>query len=586
MKELANIGSLAELLEYRGKTSEKETCLVLCPKGKNPIRISYGDLLEKSRTYGVALQRLGIKKGDKLLLVLPTCEEFFYSFWGSILTGSIPVPLYPPVRFHKIREYIDQVLKIAENSDARALITSEHLAPFLRLALWRAGRVEHILVAERMGKGKDLFLDRPAMASEDTALLQYTSGTTARPKGVELSHRNILGHIRVVGTHLDLNPDDVAVTWLPLYHDMGLIGNVITTLYWQVPLVVLSPIEFLQQPARWLWAMHQFRGTLSAAPNFAYNLCARKIKDHELEGIDLSHWRVALCGAELILPETIENFVRRFKGFGFREEAFFPAYGLAENTLAATLSDLNKPPHIEWIDRSVFEETGKALPTERRDTDAIAWVAVGRTIKGLELQIVDADGKQVDERVEGEIILRGPSVMKGYYNNPDATAEALRNEWLYTGDLGFVADGRLFVTGRKKEVIIRGGKNYYPQDLEAIAAKVEGVRQGCVCALGVTSLESGTEEIILLAEIRSESKIEKVRIATEIRKRIVDAIGCKPEKIILVVPGTIPKTSSGKVQRLLCKQRYIEGTLTKNREGFLWGLVRLTVKLFLRAKKI
>jgi acyl-CoA synthetase (AMP-forming)/AMP-acid ligase II len=470
-------------------------------------------------------------------------------------------------------EYLGNLATLAENSGAKVLITNGKLRPLLRPV---AGMVRHGLeLAFPSGVQRRAGAPEAAVSAEDLGLLQYTSGSTGNQKGVMLTHANLLANLRAIGAGADLSPADTAVSWLPLYHDMGLIGLMLGTLYWGMPLVAMSPIDFLRRPVRWIRALSEHRGTITAAPNFAFSLAARKIRTADLEGIDLSAWRVALCGAEPIHVSTVEAFTRRFEPYGFRPEVFFPAYGLAENTLAVSFSELGRPPHLEHVDGARLESEGRAVRSEP-GVGTHALVSVGRPLDTVDVAVVDEGGRSVGEGVRGEVAVRGPSVMAGYYQNDEATAASIRDGWYHTGDLGFFLDGRLFISGRRKDMVIKAGRNYFAEDLEAAAA-VPGVRPGGLCAFAVENRTRGTEEVVLLAECVEGS--DRKELTEILRKQILDTTGCRPDRIEFVPPRTLPKTSSGKIQRFRAREWYLDGSLA-SRGG---EVRRLGLWVYLRA---
>ena len=572
--------TLAEVLVVRGEESSATRWLTLLDPSGNEHHLSYGELLEGSRKVSFALKQAGVEKKQTVVLILPTSTDFLFTFFGVILTGAIPVPLYPPVRMHEMDQYANQLLAILKDCEARRIITSGALHTLVRWMVKPAPPVLSVLNPQQLLSADSHRTEFPVLTSQDTAMVQYTSGSTGAPKGVELTHDHVLSNIRAVAKVLDYRKEDVGVSWLPLYHDMGLIGAILSTLHFAIPLVLFSPIDFIQSPKRWLLAIHKYRGTLSAAPNFAYSLCSRKIKDHELVGLDLSSWRVAINGAESIHPETLHEFSERFGPYGFSRRAFLPAYGLAESALAVTFSMPDQEPRIRSYDRKIFELEGRAVPAPAAslDSSTVQCVSVGRPVPDHRVRIVDQAGLELPERTVGEVTVQGPSVMKGYYQKPQATADALKDGWLYTGDLGFVDSGELYITGRSKDLIIKGGKNYYPQDIEASAGSVEGVRPGCVSAFGVPNPRQGTEEIVLVAETRVRSPRQRNQIRKEILKKVHRDLGCSPDRVLLVSPGTVAKTSSGKIQRSLCRQRYLTGDLHRSKGWLLWQLIRLYFK--------
>lgn len=557
---LAAETTLLGALEARVGRSGSQQWLTLYARDRVACTLSYQELWEGAGRWASHLSSRGVQAGDRVLLVLPTERAFYEAYWGILRAGAVPVPAYPPVRLGRVEEYLQGLRGLVQNSGARALLTSEAVRPLLR-PVQEAGEGAQgltFLVPSEVS-GSSSAPAAPPAAAENLALLQYTSGSTASQKGVMLTHANLLANLRAIGKGVRLGPDDVAVSWLPLYHDMGLIGLMLGSLYWGIPLVAFSPIDFLRRPVRWLRAMSEHRGTVSAGPNFAYSLAARKIRDEALEGIDLSGWRVALCGAEPIHPSTVEGFTRRFAPRGFRPEAFFPAYGLAENTLAVSFADLGQPPHLEHVDARLLETEGRTVPVPP-GPDARTLVSVGRPLETIEVGIADDAGAALPEGTRGEVVLRGPSVMAGYYGNPEATAETLAGGWLHTGDLGFFEDGRLYICGRKKDMVIKAGRNYFAEDLEAAAAAVPGVRPGGLAVFAVENEARGTEEVVLVAEVREDAPRDG--LAEALRARVSEAAGCRPDRIVLVAPHTLAKTSSGKIQRFKARQWYLDGSLT------------------------
>jgi acyl-CoA synthetase (AMP-forming)/AMP-acid ligase II len=574
-------GTLGEVVTLRGEESPGFLWLRLLESEGTVLPLTCGDLLRDARRLAGGLS--GVEKTEPVLLILPTSLDFLRAFWGVLLRGAVPVPLYPPARLDRLDPYADQLRAIVQDCEARVILTDRTLRPLIeRMVRPPAGAVSVVVTADLL-KGSSPVKTLPAVSPEDTALIQYTSGTTGAPKGVELSHRNILANVGAAEKSLEYRDGDVGVSWLPLYHDMGLIGAVIGTLYSAVPLILMSPIDFIRRPERWLWAIHTYRATHSAAPNFAYSLCARKAKDRRLTGLRLDSWRMALNGAEPVLPDTLRRFAERFGPYGFREEAFFPAYGLAECTLAVTVSELGKGPVVRHYDRKRFETGGSAVPADATAGQTVTWVSSGLPLPETRIRIVNEDNLDLPERQEGEIRVQGPSVMKGYHRQPEATDRVLKDGWLVTGDLGFFDGGRLFVTGRIKDVIIKGGKNYHPQDVEAAASTVSGVRPGCVSAFGVTNPQQGTEEMVVVAETRKRLPSARRRMRLEIRRRVFEMVGCHPDEVVLVAPGWVMKTSSGKLQRSLCRKRYLEGS-GRGAGWPLWHLLRFYLRSFLTSR--
>ncbi len=553
---LSHVGTLNEALDELVRRRGDRVWLTLYAKDRVACRLTYARLREGAEAWAAHLARCGVEPGDRVILVLPTERAFYESYWGILLAGAVPVPAYPPVRMGRLEEYLVNLAAVARSSGARVVITSPVVRPLVRPLEDRLPEGCRFVVPADVVPGGSAPGARPAPG--DLALLQYTSGSTGSQKGVMLSHGNLLANLRAIGAGIEVRDDDVAVSWLPLYHDMGLIGLMLGTLYFGIPLVAISPIDFLRRPARWIRLLSEHRGTVTAGPNFAYSLVARKMRDADLQGIDLSPLRVALCGAEPIHPTTVDGFTRRFEPCGFRPEAFFPAYGLAENTLAVSFSPLGTRPRVEHLDAEALERENRAVRREPGEgTRAV--VSVGFPLPTVEVAVVDEEDRSLPEGVRGEVVVRGPSVMAGYLGQPEATAQVLRNGWLHTGDLGFFLDGHLYISGRRKDLVIKAGRNYFAEDLETAAARVDGVRPGGVCAFSVSRADRGTEEVILVAEAREGA--EPGGLADAIRREVGESTGCRPDQVVMVPPRTLPKTSSGKIQRFRARSWYLDGSL-------------------------
>jgi 1-acyl-sn-glycerol-3-phosphate acyltransferase len=524
--------------------------------------VTYGRLLSEAAAVAGGLREQGIRRGDAVALMLPTGLDFLRAFQGVLIAGAVPVPIYPPVRLDRLEEYAQRQGAILANAEARALVTVERaraLAALLRPAVPGLGRVT--TAGELAGLGASWAA--PEGAGADPAFIQYTSGSTGAPKGVLLTHDNLLANIQAITAGLRAGPGDVGVSWLPLYHDMGLIGSWLFCLLAGIPLDLQSPLAFLSRPERWLWAIHRRRATLSPAPNFAYELCLRRIRDEAIEGLDLSSWRCALNGAEPVSPDTLDRFARRFGAYGFRREALMPVYGLAENSVALTMPPPGRAPRVTHVERGPFERERRAVPA-REQGHALAFVSVGSALPEHEVRIVDDQGGALPDAHVGRLVFRGPSMMSGYYRQPEATAAiTLPGGWLDSGDLAFRLDGEIHVAGRRKDVIIKAGRNFVPQEIEEVAASVEGIRKGCVVALGVAHPTLGTESLVVVAETRARDPEARDRIAAAVTDRVSAAVGVPPDLVALVPPGAIPKTSSGKIRRAATRELYLDGALAR-----------------------
>ncbi len=538
--------------------------------------ISYGRLLERAREVASGLVASGLQPNETVAVMLPTGEDFFYAFFGIALAGGVAVPIYPPAQASKIEEYVKRQVGILRNAGVRLLISFgrvKAVSQVMRLALPTVRESATVDELRRRGRA------RPAADVDPSEIffLQYTSGSTGDPKGVTLRHANVLANIQGIGWGVRVKPADTVVSWLPLYHDMGLIGSWLFSVYYGFPITILSPLDFLSRPERWLWALSDAgRDVLCPAPNFSYELCARKIPDEALADIDLSRWRVVINAGEAVLPETLARFEKRFRPYGFDAKGFIPCYGLAESSVALTFPPLRREPLIDTIDRARFEREGRAEAAEPAPGEdnaggrLLRFVANGRPIPGHEVRIVDEDNRDVGGRVRGRVLFRGPSKTSGYYRNPEATA-AVTTEggWMDTGDLGYWADGELYITGRLKETIIKGGHNIAPQEIELATAHVAGVRRGCVAAFGVTDRGTGTERLIVVAETRTGERGDFDRIRREVVAAVNERVGIPPDHVELVAAQSIPKTSSGKIRRGETRQLYEQGRLGENR-GAPW----------------
>ena len=558
--------TLLDVLHWQAQTSPDRTHIFLRQEDGTEQPLTYAWLWRRAVDVAAALRARGISRRDTVTIMLRTEEAFFPAFFGTLLAGAIPVPIYPPFRADRIAEYAQRQVGILSNAGTRLMITFaevERLAGVLRGQIPTLTTVTTLDdLAPATDEGGPLPPRPPILlTAEDPALIQYTSGSTGQPKGVLLTHANLLANIRAIGADLDIRPDDVAVSWLPLYHDMGLIGAWLGMLYFGIPVTILSPLAFLSRPARWLWTMHAHRATLAVAPNFAFDLCVNKITDEEIEGLDLGSLRVMLNGSEAVLPETLTRFAGRFGAAGFDPRAMRPVYGLAECSVGLTFTPRRDPARIDRVARR-FQETGQAVLST--DPDALAFVSCGRPLPGHEIRIVDQAGDAVAERTEGRVQFRGPSMMAGYYRNQAATQAVTTDDgWIDSGDLGYLADEELFLTGRRKDVVIKGGRNIYPHEAEAVVAAIDGVRKGCIAVFGVADTALGTELLVVVAETRESEPAARDRLEQRILEMVSDALGVPPDTVVLARPGAVLKTSSGKVRRAATRDAYLAGTLER-----------------------
>ena len=562
-------GTLTDVLRWHAERVPGQTHIHLRHDDGEQSTLTYGQLWAASVDVANALASRGLNPGDTVAIMLRTEPAFFSSFFGVLLAGCTPVPMYPPFRADRIEEYVQRQVEILHNADARLLIAFAEVERVAALLVGQAPSLRGVVThATLLTEGASI--PRRAAAAtpreSDPALIQYTSGSTGQPKGVLLSHANLLANIRALEARLEVGSDDVGVSWLPLYHDMGLIGAWLGFLYVGRPLALMSPLAFLARPARWLRALHTYRGTLSPAPNFAYDLCTHRIDDSELEGLDLSAVRVLLNGSEAVQPDSLDRFVRRFSAYGLRPEAVVPVYGLAECAVGLAAPQVGRRARIDVIDRRLFQRTGVARPTTAKD--ALRLPSCGTPLPGHDIRVAVQNGATAPERHEGRVQFRGPSATSGYYRNPDATRELIGPDgWLETGDLGYVADGELFLSGRAKDLIIKGGRNLLPHEAEEVVGSVPGVRKGCVAAFGVADAERGTERFVIVAETRLTEREARARLEASIIERVASALGVPPDRVVLAPPGAVLKTSSGKIRRGATREAYASGQLSKGRRS-------------------
>jgi len=521
--------------------------------------LSYAALYESSLAWAAHFAETGLATGQTVAIMLPTSPAYLYCFYGVLLAGGVPVPLYPPARLSTIEDHLTRHIGILQSARAALLVTVPEAKALAYLLRAQVDSLRAVMTpADFAGPPPGGFT--PVLAkAQDVAFLQYTSGSTGRPKGVVLTHENLLANVRAMGRAARATTDDVFVSWLPLYHDMGLIGGCFATMVLGFPVVLLSPLAFLTRPAQWLWAIHRHRGTISGGPNFAYELCMRRIDEADLEGLDLSSWRFAFNGAEPVSPETIEAFEARFAVHGLRKNVVSPVYGLAECSVGLAFTPPGEPWRVDRIERERFARSGEARPAAEEDRAPLVIVGCGRAIPEHDMRVVDAAGIELPERHEGQLEFRGPSATSGYYRNPEATRELFDGAWLRTGDRAYFADGNLFLTGREKDIIIRGGRNVSPYELEEAISDLEGIRRGCVAAFASRGADQATERLVVLAETRETDAEKKSALRRRINELAVDIIGMPCDDVVLAPPHSVPKTSSGKIRRVASREYYERG---------------------------
>ncbi|MBN1652951.1 MAG: fatty acyl-AMP ligase [Deltaproteobacteria bacterium] len=537
--------SLVAALEASARDDEPYLTLYL---GKEPTRITARAALEGARRQASLLHRCGVKKGDRVVVLTPTSPLFVETFFGANLLGAVPVPLASPMTFGGLGRYLQNLASIIENSEARVIVTSQRMKEAIAQEEGLRERLQHVLCESDVLDGNVASPALTSISASDSAFIQYTSGTTGKPKGAVISHRALLSNTSAIARALRLTRDDHVVSWLPLFHDMGLIGVLLTTICHPAHVHIIRPEAFLMKPSRWIELISQHKGTLAAAPNFAYDLCVSRAKSEQ--EVRLDSWRAALNGAEAVYPTTVSRFIEHYADKGISPEVMMPVYGMAESTLAITFPKLDNKYQTLSVDRALLDQRGKAAAST--SADAYIAVSVGYPVAATSVRVTGSNSQAVDERIVGEIMVKSPSLMDGYFHNEKATSETISDGWLHTGDLGFMDNGRLFVVGRAKEVIIKGGRNIYPYDVEQIASEVSGVHHGGVAAFARPNPTTGTDDLVVMAETREKDPELRERIVKEIRGELLAALSVKVDDVQLGAVGSLPRTTSGKIRRREC----------------------------------
>ncbi|HVT78963.1 MAG TPA: fatty acyl-AMP ligase [Acidimicrobiales bacterium] len=519
--------------------------------GDQVDEVRWAELLDDARRVAGALGTHGIGPGAHVALLGTTSRRLTTTLQATWLSGATAMVLPLPMRLGSVEEFVTQTRTRIRAANTDLIVIDDDLAAFYEPA---AGDPSIVLMRDLFADAEtwrpDAF-DIPVVDPDSLAVLQFTSGSTSDPKGVMLPHRTVLANLDGAAAAAQLTDDDVAVSWLPLYHDMGLIGLFTLPMVVGIDLVLASPQDFMAAPARWVEWISAYGGTCSAGPNFSYALAARALR--RASGLDLSRWRLALNGAEPVNPATVNEFCEAGAPFGFAPGSAFPAFGMAELAIAGTFPVPGTGLRVDTVDSRVVESDRFAAVVDPSAPQARSFALLGRPIPGLEIRITDTEtGSAMREREVGELEIRGTSVTPGYYRRPDETAATFRGDWFRTGDLAYLVDGELVLCGRIKDVIIVGGRNVFPEDVERAAERVDGVRPGNVIAFSVQN-ERGKERLVVVAETKADDH-EPIR--AQVATRVREAVGLPTDDVILVLPGSLPKTSSGKLQRSLCRSRY------------------------------
>ena len=567
--------TLTEALEYHAQRQPERLTVHLYEEGDEKS-LTYRALWDGALLYAARLVEAGVTPGQTVAIMLPTCREYLFCFYGVLLAGGIPVPLYPPARLATIEDHMTRHIGILKSAGASIMVTIPEAKALAWLLRAQVESLRAVLVPADFASPATGFTPVRGTGGQ-IGFLQYTSGSTGNPKGVVLTHANLLANVKAMGKAARATTEDVFVSWLPLYHDMGLIGGCFATMYLGFPVVLMSPLAFLSRPSQWLRAIHRHRGTISGGPNFSYELCLRRIPDEELEGLDLGSWRFAFNGAEPVSADTLAAFEERFSRWNFRKNVIAPVYGLAEASVGLAFTPPGEPWQVDLIDRDWLSRTGEALPARPNDPSPLKLVSCGASIPDHDLRVVDAGGLELPDRSEGQLQFRGPSATSGYYRNPEATKGLFDGEWVNTGDRAYLSEGNLYITGREKDVIIRGGRNIGPYELEEAVGGVAGIRRGCVAVFGSMDAASGTERVVVLAETREVDPSRHAEVRRRINELAVNLIGAPVDDVVLAPPHTVPKTSSGKIRRLAARDYYERGPLAVNPPAVWWQLVRLAI---------
>ena len=570
------VNTLVEMLEWHQQKHPQRIHVYLYGEEKELEKITYEKLLNSAQTIAAGLQQQGLLPGQTVAIMLPTSGNYLFSFFGILLAGGIPVPIYPPFRPSQFEDHMRRQAGILTNSQAVMLITVPEAKAAARLLKGQVPGLHSVVTPQDLIASQGQ-LSRPVLSSKDIAFLQYTSGSTGNPKGVILTHAQLLANIRIMGKAIHAKSTDTFVSWLPLYHDMGLIGAWFGSLYHACPLILMSPLSFLTDPSRWLWMIHKYRGTLSAAPNFAYGLCLHKLQDKDIKGLDLSSWRFAFNGAEPISPQTIRQFGKRFSAYGFRPEAMSPVYGLAEVGVGLAFPPIDRGPIIDSIQAEPFTTLGKAIKASENETNCLEFVACGQPLSSYEIRIVDSTGRELPEREVGQLQFKGPSATSGYFRNSESTRDLFEGDWLNSGDLAYIAGGDIYLTSRTKDIIIRGGHNIYPYQTEEAIGDISGIRKGCVAIIGSTDTTSGTERIIVIAETRETDAAVKEVLKQKVKSVATELLTMPPDEIILGTTHTVLKTSSGKIRRATMRELYEKGEISREHKAIWRQYLRLTL---------
>lgn len=556
------MSTLSSILFDSYRQIPDQVALTLVITGKDDEQITFRELFLGSVHYANLLNDNHIETDEIVIIILQHGKDLIFSFLGALLHGSIPSIM--PYLTEKLlpERYRDDLTSLVEVTKPSAIITYKDFEAEVRASLRKGDSVRKIILSDALHASNMLDCNNLSGLNkkpDDVAFLQHSSGTTGLKKGVALSHQAVINQLSSYQKAIEIKPDDVVVSWLPLYHDMGLIAGFLMPILLQLHLVLISPFDWVRAPYRLMQAVSKYRGTLSWMPNFAYNFCAQKVRERHLEGIDLSSWRAIINCSEPTRWESHQEFLSRFVSYGVHQESLMTCYAMAENVFAVTQSKIGAPVKVDIIDREALQTKWEALPA-RKSFPEIRMLSSGRPIKNVEVKIIDPKGNQCEDRKVGEVALISDCMLTNYYNRPDATGEAFIDGWYRTGDFGYISDGELYVTGRKKELLIVAGKNIYPQDIEQLAMEIPGVHPGRVVAFGIYNQEIGTEDVVVVAEVDTDDENERDTIIEEVMKNVTRGSAIALRNVYLVDANWLIKTSSGKTARLANRDKYLSET--------------------------
>jgi len=553
------MSTLPHLIEQNYRQNPEKTAIVLQYARLDDELLTFRDLVIGSYRYAQAYQREGIDPDEVVILIMDHGRDLIFSFWGAILYGAIPAIM--PFLTEKLspERYRADLAALLAVTKPSAIVTTPEFQPDVQDALQPGGSVRMVLLTDQIGNEKAPdFNQLPGLNQnpEDIVLLQHSSGTTGLQKGVALSHRAVLNQLASYGKAIDLHADDVFVSWLPLYHDMGLIAGFLMPVLNANTLVLMSPFDWVRAPYKLFQSVSKYRGTLAWLPNFAYNFCAHRIRERFMEGVDLSSLRILTNCSEPVKWESHQMFYEKFKAYGLREEALSCSYAMAENVFGVTQTPPGSVPVVNEIDREAYINDQVSRPP-LDGKPVLKMMSSGRMIGNTSLRILSPEGEDLPDRVIGEIALQSDCMLTGYYNRPGATQKAFLDEWYLTGDYGYRVGDEIFVTGRKKDIIIVGGKNIYPQDLMELAYEVPGVHPGRAVAFGIDDEKAGTEEVVIVAEVDTDDLTERQQIGDAVRKHISQNSAIALRHVYLVDQKWILKTSSGKTARSANREKFL-----------------------------